>query len=159
MYELGTIGPITLTTDRYVRPIYRKLLMKKIKGSPQYQMKVVPYRPYYHFFCALTSIILFILAVLASGYIGHHKGITTSNNLDTENQELQRLYTEKKNETEELLQKVANLELGSQVDRKAGEDIRAEMVTLKTRVAELEQDVAIVLQDNIAAAAAFFNGF
>jgi hypothetical protein len=116
--------------------------MNKVKGSRQYRMKVVPHRPYYHAFCFLIFIILFFAAVLVSGYLGHDKGIKTSYRLHAENQELKRLYTDINIEADELLQQVTNLKLGTQVDHKAEEDIRAEMVILKERVAELEQETA-----------------
>ena len=116
--------------------------MSKVKGSQQYRMKVVPHRPFYHFFRNAIALTLLIVAVLASGYLGHDKGMRSSGLLETENQQLKRLYKEKAIEVEELEQQVTNLKLGSEVDRQAGEDIRAEMVTLKARVAELEQETA-----------------
>lgn len=103
-------------------------------------MKVVPHRPYYDFFCGLTLTILFAVALFISGHLGHDRGIKTGAGLFSENRQLQQLYTEKKLEAEALAQRVANLELGLQVDRKAGEDIHAEMVFLKARVAELERE-------------------
>ena len=116
--------------------------MSKTKGSQQYQMKVVPHRPFYHFFRNVVALTVFVVAVMASGYLGHDKGIKSSDGLETENQELKHLYQEKTLEVEELEQQVTNLKLGSEVDRQAGEGIRAEMVTLKARVAELEQETA-----------------
>ena len=116
--------------------------MTKPKASKQYRMKVVPHRPFYHFFRNAFVLTAFVVAVLASGYFGHDKGIRSSDQLETENRELKRLYKEKAIEVEELEQQVTNLKLGSEVDRQAGEDIRAEMVTLKERVAELEQETA-----------------
>ena len=114
--------------------------MKKVKGSRQYPMIVVPYRPFYHAFCRLLVAILFIVSVLVSGYLGHDKGIKTSSKLESENRQLKDLYEEKQIELDELQQQVANLTVGSQVDRKAEEGIRAEMVVLRERVAELEQE-------------------
>jgi hypothetical protein len=116
--------------------------MSKVKGSRQYPMKVVPHRPYYRAFSLLIYITLFVVAVLTSGYLGHYKGIKTSYRLATESQELKRLYADKKNEADKLLQEVTNLKLGTQVDRKAEEDTHSEMVMLKARVAELEQETA-----------------
>ena len=116
--------------------------MSKVKSSRQYRMKVVPHRPFYRFFRTLITLILFVIVVLVSGYLAHNKGMETSSRLYEENQNLQRLYTEKKVESDALQQEVINLKLGSQVDRKAGEDVRAEMVVLKARVAELEQETA-----------------
>ena len=116
--------------------------MSKVKDSRQYRIKVVSYRPYCRAFWVLTVIILFFVAVLVSGYLGHEKGIKTSHGLHSENQELKRLYTDTKMEADELLQETANLKLGSHVDRKAGEDILTEIVILTARVAELEQETA-----------------
>lgn len=114
--------------------------MTEVKPSKQYRMTVVPYRPYRRFLLWATVCVLFAASVYGSFLAGKQYAQGDYSNTVSERDELRLLNENNRQEIERLEQQVANLNLGSQVDRKANEAIRSEMVALKQRIDELEQD-------------------
>ncbi|MGH1486377.1 MAG: DUF6776 family protein [Cellvibrionaceae bacterium] len=114
--------------------------MTTVKPSKQYEMTVVPHRPYWRFLQIFALSLTFLLAVIGSFLVGRYYGVVDTGGIDVELAEVKSQYTEKLDEAAKLEQQVANLRLAAEVDRKANEKVRGEVVDLKTQVAELEQD-------------------
>ncbi len=111
--------------------------------SPKPQNLVVvehkPWRAWVYFCIAFVCVCVFsVLGYLFGGYV------TTKevNRLAAENGELN-LNLESANSTiEKLRQQVANLRLGSEIDQRANDDVRVEVVSLKDKIAALEADIS-----------------
>jgi len=112
-----------------------------VKGSEQHRMIVVPYRPYMRAFIITVLLLSTIAAVGGSFYLGNYLGTNEQRDAIAERDQLRVAVSEKTAILEKLDQQVANLKLGAEVDRKAGEEVRAELTSLKRQVAELEQDI------------------
>ncbi len=116
--------------------------MTAVKGSKQYRMMVVPYRPYRRLVWGLVLSLLAVAAVTASYLGGEFKGQESQRAAIIERDRLQLELRDSSNEVETLRQQAANLKLGSEVDRRASEEVRTEVIALKARIAELEADIS-----------------
>lgn len=114
--------------------------MPPVEATPEYDLAVVPYRPYYSVIRVLIVFALVILLCVLSFYVGHYRGTTIEQSAIAERDHLRKAYGEMEKIVKQLEQNVANLKLGSQVDRKATEQVRTRVVELKNRIAELERD-------------------
>ncbi|MBX2807415.1 MAG: hypothetical protein KTR20_02200 [Cellvibrionaceae bacterium] len=103
-------------------------------------MTVVPYRPWRRVVCWLVFSVLFVGATVGSFLLGQGYGVGDYTHVIAERDQLLSDREQQTREVDKLHQQLANLKLGAQVDRKANETVRAEVVQLKSRVAELEQD-------------------
>lgn len=115
--------------------------MSQVKGSKQYHMVVVPYRPVRR---VLTVVILLLVtagAVAASYYWGHRQGMTEQADAVAERDELRGKVVDLTREADELRQQVANLRLGSEVDQQASEEMRNQVIQLREEIAALEEDI------------------
>lgn len=114
--------------------------MPPVEPTPEYDLAVVPYRPHYYWVRAIIIMIVALLLSVLSYYIGHHQGAKTEESAIVERDSLRQVYSQTEKKIKQLEQNVANLKLGSQVDRKATEQVRLRVVELKNRIAELERD-------------------
>jgi hypothetical protein len=114
--------------------------MKKVKPSKQYRMVVVPYRPHRRVLLICLLILLFLIAIVGSFIVGRYIVVGGQSNIINQLDLVSKENAAKTSQVDELQQKIANLRLATEVDRKANEEIRAEVVSLKTQLAELEQD-------------------
>ena len=114
--------------------------MTAVKPSKQYAMTVVPHRPLYRYLLIFGLSITFLLAVTGSFLIGRYYAVGNNSDIIAERDRLKAESKTNVDTTRKLEQQAANLRLAAEVDRKANEEVRAEVVELKTRVAELEQD-------------------
>lgn len=114
--------------------------MNTVKPTKQYSMMVVPYRPFRRFFFIFGLALTFLVAIAGSFVIGSYYSGGNNGDLLAEHNALTVELQEKTSELAKAEQQVANLKLAAEVDRKANEEVRSEVVQLKTKVAELEQD-------------------
>lgn len=116
--------------------------MGAVKGSKQQRMVVVPYRPWRR----AVSVLLFLSVSAAAVYGSYWFGQNRSQSLQEEAvAERDRLRVELADSTEEadrLRQEVVNLKLGAEVDRKASEGVRNEVLELKSEIAGLQEDIS-----------------
>lgn len=114
--------------------------MTTVKPSKQYSMMVVPHRPYLKILLIFGLSFTFLLTVIGSFLLGRYYSIegNGSNTFEQKNYKLE--YQAKLAEASKLEQQVANLRLATEVDRKANEEVRAQVVELKNQLAEMEQD-------------------
>lgn len=88
-------------------------------------------------------VLICVCGFSAAGYwLGGYLATKEVNRLAAENGELN-LTLEGANSTiEQLRQQVANLRLGSEIDKRANDDVRVEVVSLKDKIATLEADIS-----------------
>lgn len=116
--------------------------MSAVKGSKQYELEVVTYRPFYRW-----TVRLFLLCLVAGGVYGSYvfgfkEGVSTQTEAIVERDALRLEVAEVSKAANEYRQQVANLKLGTEVDRQAGEGIRSEVIELKAQIAGLEEDIS-----------------
>lgn len=116
--------------------------MTAVKGSKQQRMVVVPFRPWLR-----LALAVFVIAVLFSTNWGSYLyGLSSGQSQQAvaiaERDQFRSQLTEKVETIASLRQEVANLKLGAQVDRKASEDVRAEVIDLKAQIAALKEDIS-----------------
>lgn len=116
--------------------------MAVVKGSYQYRLRVVEDEPGKRVVSQLVTAVLVIVVGVTSYLYGRHQMQMTQQDAMSELDQLRADLRSKKSETSGLRQEVANLSLGSEVDRKAAEDVRAEVIQLKAQIAELEENVS-----------------
>ncbi len=116
--------------------------MTAVKGSKQYKLKVVPYRPLYRAMAWLGASAVILAVLVASYFWGSIHGLELQARAIAERDQLRIDLQAKSREAEEYRQRVANLRLGSEVDRKASEEVRNEVIELKSQIADLEADIA-----------------
>ncbi|WP_299981008.1 DUF6776 family protein [uncultured Pseudoteredinibacter sp.] len=116
--------------------------MAVVKGSYQYRLRVVQDEPGKRFAGQLVTTILVLTVGLASYFYGRYQLQSTQADATAEVAQLRSQLHNKNSEADGLRQEVANLSLGSEVDRKAAEDVRGEVIQLKAKIAELEENVS-----------------
>ena len=116
--------------------------MNAVKGSEQYQLEVVSYRPVFRWSMRFLALCLVSAGIAASYVLGLREGTTLEAQAIVERDSLRLDLAEIQRSAGEYRQKVANLELGSEVDRQASEGVRTEVIDLKAQVAGLEEEIS-----------------
>lgn len=116
--------------------------MTAVKGSKQYSLEVVPYRPAYRWTLRLLFLALALAAVYAAHLYGAREALRFQAQAITERDQFELELQASRQRVDELQQEVANLRLGSQVDQAASEDVRNEVIVLKAQIAELQEDIS-----------------
>jgi hypothetical protein len=114
--------------------------MPPVEPTPEYDLAVVPYRPHRPWFLGMIIVLVITALTLVGYYSGHYRGSVLEGSAIAERDRLQHAHADAEIEIAGLKQRVANLSLGSEVDRKATEQVRGEVVELKNRIAEIERD-------------------
>ncbi len=114
--------------------------MGSVQSTPEYDLAVVPHRPYRYWVMILVAVAICIVFVVGSYYGGYYHGTATEAGAVVERDQLRLSHVQSQEKIRQLEQKIANLTIGSQVDRKAMEQVRSQVVELKNRIAELERD-------------------
>lgn len=116
--------------------------MTAVKGSKQNRMIVVPYRPWLRTAVSLAVLVVLGLSVSGSFWYGQQSGQALQAEAVAERDRLRVELSNSSRDADNLRQEVANLKLGAQVDRKASEGVRAEVIELKSQIAALKQDIS-----------------
>ncbi len=114
--------------------------MAVVKGSKQYPLKIVKYRPWRHAGIILVLCFACVAAVVASYFLGHRDGMAGQEQALADVARLERDLSSSARTLEELRQHNANLNLGAEVDRQASEDVRQEVIALKDKLAKLQEE-------------------
>ncbi len=116
--------------------------MAKVKGSPVYRLKVVPHRPVKAALIALFFLSLVVAALVATY---HYAQILAGNERLTlqEAQELRAQLEKVTQEAEESRRELTRLQVGAEVDRQAGEEMRKRVLDLREEKAALERDIDV----------------
>lgn len=114
--------------------------MTVVKGSKQSRLKVIEDRP----LVVWGTRLLLLLAVVALVGGAYQYGISQGRQgqiiAEEELLRLRQELTETRTLEADLRQQLANLRLGSTVDRQASEDVRQEVIELKNQLAELQEE-------------------
>lgn len=114
--------------------------MPPVQPTPEYDLTVVPYRPRYFWLRVFFMLTFAVILIFGSYYSGYYRGIHTQETAIAERNELRKRDVESQEKILQFEQQIANLTLGSQVDRKAIKQVRARIVELKNHIAELTRD-------------------
>lgn len=114
--------------------------MRVIKKSKQYPLKVVFDRPDIKKWVIFAVLITFLMSIVGSFFLGRYYSTDSISFSKLDEANLKRQLVLKQEELAELEQQVAILTLATEVDRKANEKVRSQVVELKSQLAEMEQD-------------------
>lgn len=114
----------------------------KVKGSPVYRMKVVPHRPLKNIVVALALLVLVGVALTATYFSALNQA---SHELlsPQEAQELRAQLDKLTLEASESKRELAKFQLSADVDRRAGEELRKQVLELRDEKAALQRDVEV----------------
>lgn len=116
--------------------------MTKVKGSPQFHMKVVPHRPLRKLLIALLLCALVVGLTLGAyeyaGYKAQQQGVSADAAA-----ELKAARDQLEAEVQGLRQQLTQAQLNAEVDRKASEDLRQRLFERREQIAQLERDISV----------------
>src|SRR5690606_6181072 len=102
--------------------------------------KVVQDRPLMRWLSVLVLTLLFAAGVFASFKVGFTEGMAGQERALSDVARLTSDLKQSQVRIEELEQQMANLKVASEVDQKASEDVRQEVISLKDQLAELQEE-------------------
>lgn len=115
---------------------------RKVKGSKQYRMKVVPHRPFSGVFSTL-GVALLVLATSAAGYFAGQYHLRKGLNSESTAHELARRELDKlRSENEALRLRATTAEQSLVIGEQANDKVRTELVEKESRIAELKQEIS-----------------
>ncbi len=117
-----------------------------VKGSKQERMIVVPYRPARRFLVGLV-LLLGVGASAAGGFLyGYYITLSNQEVELAQRSDLSRDLEQLQAENSELRRQVAILDRSSVMDQRATEEVQSTILSLRERVAQLEQDIVYYRQ-------------
>ena len=126
--------------------------MALVKGSKQFDMVVVKNRPLYWLLVNTTAITVLVVLGLSSFYYGKNEGLSLKTEVIQEKDDLIKKLSRSETSVRRMRQKIADLNLGTEVDQKANEAVRTEVESLQQHVADLNEEVKFyksVLMPNV----------
>jgi len=115
--------------------------MAAVKGSKQYQMVVVPYRPMYKAMIFMA----FLVAVAAFSWLtyqyGKNEGLALKVEVVEEKERISGQLAESQQMIESMRQEIADLQVGGEIDDKANEEVRLTIETLQEQIAQLNEEI------------------
>jgi|TARA_B110000116_G_C16777983_1_gene556784 hypothetical protein len=116
--------------------------MSSVKGSKQYQLEVVSYRPFYRWSMRLLAVCLVLGGIAGSYFFGLRQGTSLDLQALIERDNLRVDLADIMRSSGAYRQQLTDLELGSEIDRQANEDVRVKVIDLKAQVAGLEEEIS-----------------
>ena len=115
--------------------------MTAVKGSKQYNMVVVPYRPWVRvgLFC-LVLVVVTGSSLFAYRY-GMDKGLATKVEVVRERDQIKRQLDDSLRQLNDQRQQIADLKVGNQVDARANEEVRRTVESQQNKIAELNEEI------------------
>ncbi|MCB1691200.1 MAG: hypothetical protein KDI19_00465 [Pseudomonadales bacterium] len=115
--------------------------MARVKGTRQYQMVVVPHRPWYR-----VGVFLLVLVALAAGtYLawrqGKEEGMATRIEVVKEKDRIEADLEDSRKLIERQRQEIADLKVGGEIDSRANEEVRQTVESLQSQIAELNEEI------------------
>ena len=114
--------------------------MAIVKGTKQRRVKVIEDRPILKIFVFALFVVGAILSVFYSHGYGYSQGMAGQSTAQATITHLQESLALSRSKTDSLEQQLANTNLGAEVDRKASEEIRQEVIALKSQIAQLQEE-------------------
>lgn len=115
--------------------------MPRVKGSRQEKMVVVPYRPWRRALMVLSLAVLFVAIGAGAHYLGFARGVAFNGEARAERDLLRDENRLLESQLAGMQQQLVNAEQESRVDRESLEQVRDTIVTLRERIAQLEEDI------------------
>src|SRR5690606_11253663 len=116
--------------------------MSSVKGSAQYRMVVMPYRPMRRVFNYFFGFLVVLFIVAASFFYGYDQGLNQHLSFGLPGKGAEE-FARLQQEAESLRQEVTNLKLAAIVDQRAHEDVQRQTIEQRSQIAELERDIAV----------------
>lgn len=115
--------------------------MSAVRGSKQYQMKVVPHRPVYKAFVFFAFLVLMSVFSWLTYHYGKSQGIALKVEVVQERNDI-RLQLEDARETIQTMRSaMADLKLREEVDTIATQEVRQTIESLQSRIAQLNEEI------------------
>lgn len=114
--------------------------MNTVKGSKEYQWRVVKYRPRLMFWLTLSFAAVLILSVQAAYWLGQSKDASGHERLLRELAAVRSELDSARQTEQSLRRKIENAKLGTEVDRRSLEDVRRELLDAKSAMAAVEEE-------------------
>lgn len=111
-----------------------------VKGSKQYPIRVVEYRPIRRIMIMIIALLLVAVSICGSYFYGKAESFGVTKSLTLEVERLGDSVQQKQQYVDELEQQLANVALGAEVDRSSSEAVRKDIADLKDEVARLQED-------------------
>lgn len=127
--------------------------MTAVKGSKQYQMVVVPYRPLYKAMIFMAFLIAMALFSWLTYEYGRNQGLALKVEVVRDRDLISSQLMESQKLITEMRQEIADLEIGGAIDERATEEVRETMESLQGEIAELNEEISFykgVMLPNVA---------
>ena len=127
--------------------------MTAVKGSKQYQMVVVPYRPLYKAMIFMAFLIAMALFSWLTYEYGRNQGLALKVEVVRDRDLISSQLMESQKLIIEMRQEIADLEIGGAIDERATEEVRQTMESLQGEIAELNEEISFykgVMLPNVA---------
>lgn len=115
--------------------------MPSVKGSRQDKMIVVPYRPRQRALVVLALVVLFLGTGAGAHYLGFSRGLDFNGDARAERDLLRDENQLLRSRLSGMQQQLVNAEQESRVDRESLQQVQGTMLTLRERIAQLEEDI------------------
>lgn len=114
--------------------------MTVVKGTKPRHWRVVEYRPRRLWFAGLAVVALILVVGQVAFWVGYKQGMAGQELAIQDLQAVRKELNSARTESLRLRQEYENVRIGAEVDKKSLEEIRAEVVDLRTTIAELEEE-------------------
>lgn len=114
--------------------------MSTVKGSKEYQWRVVKDRPRLKFWLALGLITLLLVSVQVAYWLGQKKEASGHDQALSDLSAIGAKLESARQAEQNLRRQLESAKLGSEVDRQSLEDVRRELLQLKLDLASLEEE-------------------
>lgn len=115
--------------------------MASVKGSKQYQMVVVPYRPIHKALIFIAFLVVMCLLSWSTFEFGREQGLALKVEVMRERDQISTELAEANKRVTEMRQKIADLEVGGAIDDKANEEVRLTIEALQNQIAGQNEEI------------------
>ncbi|WP_226665089.1 DUF6776 family protein [Microbulbifer aggregans] len=117
-------------------------MARKVKGSKQYRMKVVPHRPFQGVFSVL-GVSLLVLSTTAGAYFAGQYQLRKGLDQKTrQHEQAEKQLQALQDEIETLRVRAASAEQSVTISEQASESVRAELIAKDNKIAELNKEIS-----------------
>jgi len=127
--------------------------MAAVKGSKQYQMVVVPYRPLYKAMIFMAFLVAMVLFSWLTYQYGISQGMALKVEVVKERDQISAELAEANQRLSEMGQKIADLEIGGAIDERANEEVQQTIESLQDQIAQQNEEIRFykgVMLPNVA---------
>ncbi len=116
--------------------------MAKVKGSPQFSMMVVPDRPRLRLIQRTIALLLVVGLMGGAYWYGGYRATVLGLSAD-QAQSLKLRTGNLEAQLQDVQQQLTQARMNAEVDRKAGEDLRRQLLARREQIAQLERDISV----------------